>query len=58
MQLPDDPAAITTDVSLRTLWNRMAMAASFALFGVLTLFALFRKAMQPQSGGSRFAAPR
>ena len=58
LQLPDNPSAVTTDVSLRTLSNRMAMIASFALFGVLTLFALFRKIAQPGGDSRRFAVAR
>lgn len=58
LQLPDNPSAVTTDVSLRTLSNRMAMIASFALFGVLTLFTLMRKIAQPGAGRRRYAAAR
>lgn len=53
LQRRDDATAVTTDVSLRTLWNRAAMTAAFALFGILVLFACARKIMTTANANLR-----
>ncbi|SED66446.1 hypothetical protein SAMN05519104_4039 [Rhizobiales bacterium GAS188] len=40
LQQRDDPSMVTTDVSLKTLWNRLAFAATVALVGLFFALAL------------------
>jgi fumarate reductase subunit D len=40
VQWRDDASAVTTDVSLRTLWNRLLVAVTLVLFGVLLAMGL------------------
>jgi hypothetical protein len=46
LQRRDDVSAVTTDVSLRTLWNRVALALTLVLFGVVLAIALMVKAIR------------
>jgi hypothetical protein len=46
LQRRDDASSVTTDVSLRTLWNRLALALTLVLFGVFLAIALIVKAMK------------
>jgi zona occludens toxin (predicted ATPase) len=39
----DDASSVTTDVSLRTVWNRMAVELFLLLFGVFLAMALIMK---------------
>jgi hypothetical protein len=40
LQRRDDASAVTTDVSIRTVWNRLLMALMLVLFGVVLALAL------------------
>jgi hypothetical protein len=40
LQRRSDAAMVTTDLSLSTLWNRIAVVATIAAFGVLCVFGL------------------
>jgi preprotein translocase subunit SecG len=57
----DDASAVTTDVSLRTVWNRMAMALFLLLFGVFLAMSLImksrREAATPGDASASIAAP-
>jgi hypothetical protein len=44
LQRRDDPSSMTTNVSLQTLWNRVAFAFMFVLFGVFLAIGLLKKA--------------
>jgi hypothetical protein len=61
LQRRDDPSAVTTDVSLRTLWNRIALAGAFALFGLLAVVGFVRKMMlaggRPSPATARLQSP-
>jgi hypothetical protein len=46
LQWRDDASSVTTDVSLRTLWNRLLVALTLVLFGVLLTIALVVKALK------------
>lgn len=46
LQRRDDASWVTTDVSLRTLWNRATLALTLVLFGVFLTIALIVKAMR------------
>jgi hypothetical protein len=46
LQRRDDASAVTTDVSLRTLWNRVAVALALVLFGVFLAITLIVKAFK------------
>jgi hypothetical protein len=43
MQRRDDASAVTTDVSLRTAWNRLMVALTFAGFAAFLVIAFIRK---------------
>src|ERR1700676_5222201 len=43
LQWRDDASSVTTDVSLRTLWNRLSVALTLVVFGVLFSIALVVK---------------
>src|SRR5882757_5824054 len=40
LQRPDDASSVTTDVSLRTLWNRLLVALTLVVFGAVLAIAL------------------
>ena len=40
VQWRDDASAVTTDVSLQTLWNRLSVAVTLVLFGVLMAISI------------------
>jgi hypothetical protein len=46
LQWRDDASSVTTDVSLRTVWNRLLVALTLVLFGVLLTIALVVKALK------------
>jgi hypothetical protein len=46
LQWRDDASSVTTDVSLRTVWNRLLVALTLVLFGVLLTIALVVKALE------------
>jgi hypothetical protein len=46
LQQRDDASSVTTDVSLRTLWNRLLVALMLGVFGVFLTSALIVKAMK------------
>jgi hypothetical protein len=48
LQWRDDASSITTDVSLRTVWNRLLVAATLVLFGVLLAITLIVKALKAE----------
>ena len=48
LQWRDDASAMTTDVSLRTLWNRLLLAVTLVLSGVFAAIALFVKAFKAE----------
>ncbi len=56
MQRRGDASAVTTDVSLDTLWSRGAMVVSLVLFAVLLAFALLKIAVSGDEDDVR--APR
>jgi hypothetical protein len=45
LQRRDDASSLTTDVSLRTLWNRVLLVLTFVLFGVFLAFSFIAKAL-------------
>ncbi|MGA2127832.1 MAG: hypothetical protein ABSG76_16970 [Xanthobacteraceae bacterium] len=55
MQWRDDASSVTTDVSLRTLWNRWLQAVTLVLFGAFLMITLFIKAFKPD--GAPIGAP-
>ena len=46
LQWRDDASSVTTDVSLRTLWNRLLVALTLVLFGVFLTITLIVKAFK------------
>ena len=48
LQWRDDASSIATDVSLRTVWNRLLVAATLVLFGVLLAITLIVKALKAE----------
>jgi hypothetical protein len=42
LQRRDDASSVTTDVSLRTLWNRIALGLTLVLFGLILAAALLK----------------
>jgi hypothetical protein len=46
LQRRGDASAVTTDVSLQTLWNRVALGLTLVLFGVFLAAAFIMKAMK------------
>jgi len=50
MQWRDEPASVTTDVSLRTLWNRLLVALTLVLLGLLTTIGLLATAFGRADG--------
>ena len=50
LQRRDDPSWVTTDVSLRTLWNSVALALTLVLFGAGLPIAFIVKAMKAEPG--------
>jgi hypothetical protein len=46
LELRDDVSSVTTDVSLRTVWNRMAAALMLVAFGVLFAVSLIMKSLR------------
>jgi hypothetical protein len=48
LQWHDDASSMTTDVSLRTLWNRLLVAVTLVLFGVLLAITLIVKAFKAE----------
>jgi hypothetical protein len=59
LQRRDDASAVTTDVSLRTLWNRVAVALTLVLFGVFLAITLILKALKAEDAplGAPIGAP-
>jgi hypothetical protein len=62
LQHRNDASAVTTDVSLQTLWNRLALALSLVLGGAVLAITLMVKAMRadepvgaPNWDSSRFS---
>ena len=60
LQRRSDPNAVTTDVSLRTLWNRLLLAIALLLFGGVLAIGLAANAMKPDDAAddAQAAAPR
>jgi hypothetical protein len=48
LQWRDDASSMTTDVSLRTLWNRLLVAVTLVLFGVFLAITLIVKAFKAE----------
>jgi len=46
LQRRDDPSSLTTDVSLRTVWNRLLVILSFIVFGLCIALALVARAFK------------
>jgi hypothetical protein len=46
LQWRDDASSVTTDVSLRTLWNRLLVAFTLVLFGVFLAITLIVQAFK------------
>ena len=46
LQQRDDASSVTTDVSLRTLWNRLLVALMLVVFGVFLTSVLIVKAIK------------
>ena len=62
LQRPDDASSVTTDVSLRTLWNRLLVALTLVVFGAVLAIALIARAFvevedAPVGAPSREPAP-
>jgi hypothetical protein len=61
LQRPDDASSVTTDVSLRTLWNRLLVALTLVVFGAVLAIGLIAKAFEvedaPLGAPSREPAP-
>jgi hypothetical protein len=61
LQRRDDASSVTTDVSLRTLWNRLLAALTLVVFGAVLAIALIAKAFEvedaPVGAPSREPAP-
>lgn len=59
LELRDDASSVTTDVSLRTVWNRMAVALFFLLCGVFPAIALIMRSRTaddaPENGSASIA---
>jgi hypothetical protein len=55
LQRRDDPSAVTTDVSLRTVWNRASLVFTVVLFGVFLAFASATKS--PKNEDAPVGAP-
>jgi hypothetical protein len=55
LQWRDDASSVTTDVSLRTLWNRLLVALTLVLTGVFFTITLVVKAFK--SGGAPVGGP-
>jgi hypothetical protein len=62
LQRRDDASSVTTDVSLRTLWNRVLVALTLVLFGAVLAITLIAKAFEveeaPVGAPSREPAPK
>jgi hypothetical protein len=56
LQRRADATAVTTDVSLQTLWNRLALALALLLLGALLAIGLAAKATKPADAPA--GAPR
>jgi len=56
LQLRDDASSVTTDVSLRTLWNRVLVALTLVLPGVFLAFTLIVKTLKAED--APIGAPR
>ena len=52
LQRRDDPSAVTTDVSLRTLWNRIALAGLLALIGPVAAVGFVLKMRSARAGAA------
>jgi hypothetical protein len=48
MQWRDDASAVTTDVSLNTVWNRLLVAVTLVLFGAFLAMGLILKAFKTE----------
>ena len=61
LQRPDDASSVTTDVSLRTLWNRLLVALTLVVFGAVLAIGLIAMAFEvedaPVGAPSREPAP-
>ena len=61
LQRRDDASSVTTDVSLRTLWNRVLAALTLVVFGAVLAIALIASAFKvedaPAGAPSREPAP-
>ena len=59
LQWRDDPSAVTTDVSLQTLWNRLLVAVTLVLFGVFLAISLIVKTFRAEDApiGAPSGAP-
>jgi hypothetical protein len=48
LQWRDDASSVTTNVSLQTLWNRLSVAVTLVLSGVLIAITLIVKAFKAE----------
>jgi len=58
MQWRDNVSSVTTDVSLRTLWNRLSVAVMLILFVALATIGLAVRALKTDAAPSGDPAPQ
>ena len=49
LQRRDDASSVTTDVSLRTVWNRLSIVVMFVLFGAFGAIVLIARAFKNEA---------